>query len=271
MLASTSSGTADMAFALNGFATITKYSGVSGSGTLTHACGGTLLSGTALLLAAISYTAPSTTPTPITSITDSQGNTWQKYDSHALASGWHTTSTNSGTQRYAAVEIWYTKNATVNTSIDLTITHSGTIDAADCVLSGKITGYNSTQPFDQNASLPKHFTNQSGVASQSVSGISTDTTNVYPFWGLLAFSSNISTSNPLFNGVSRADNQQGQKNNVEFVEGQLAYGPGATGPYSGVTYSSPTTSDNTLIICGALTADSQTPAAVPQPVITIMQ
>lgn len=247
-----------MAITVSGACTLSSYSGVSTSGPLTHAVGGTNQTN-ALLVAAIAVTATSTTPNPITSITDSQGNTWQKYTSLQANSGWKLSDTNSGTQRSFAVEIWYTKAAIVNASINITINHAVNVDAAVASFSSKYLGYDATNPFDLNASLPKTLTVNAAAAAQTLTGISTTTTNIYPCWALGCFSGSIGTSNVSFNGVLRNDQVTGQKNNVEFVKGQFATGPAAVGPYSGVTFSAPASADNMFVIGFAITADASPP------------
>jgi len=210
-----------------------------------------------MMVMSISYTSASTTATDITSITDSHGNTWQRYAKQVFNSGWRTAATNSGTQRNAGVELWYTFNATCTNTINVTVNHSGTIDAAVAVLSGKLTGFDTTQPWDQNSSLPA--LGRGGLSSAtvpSVTGVSSNTASVYPVWASCAFSSNIGNQSVTFNGVSRTDTTNNQKNNTEFVRGNLSYGPSAAA-YSGVTYTGATNNDNWTVIGGAITANSQ--------------
>jgi hypothetical protein len=248
-----------MAITYNGASTSALYSGVSTSGALTYTFGGTLQSGTAMLVLSVAHDATNTTANPITSITDSQGNTWQKYTSQSANSGWKTSDTNSGTQRWFSVEIWYCINATVNTSINITINHAFNVDAAVATISPKILGYDATNPWDLNGALPASLLAQSGLTAETLTGISTTTAHVAGIWAFGAFSSNIATTNVQFNGVSRSDQAVNQKNNVEFIKGQLAVGVPVTSAYSGVTYAGPLTSaDNFFIIGAAITADVQT-------------
>lgn len=240
-------------------ATVNTYgTGVSTSGAKTHAIGGVTLTGTAMMVLSISYISPSTTATNVTSVTDSQGNTWQLYSRTVFNSGWRTAAMNVAAQKNAGVELWYTFNATAAASIDVTVTHSGNIDAAVMCLSGKLTGFNTVQPWDQNSSLPALGRGGLGGATvPSVTGISTNTTNLYPVWASCAFSSNIGNQSVTFNSISRSDTTNSQKNGTEFVRGNLSYGPAAASAYSGVTYTGATSNDNWTVIGGSITPDSQ--------------
>lgn len=248
-----------MALSRDGIYSTANYSGVSTSGAKLFSPGGTLHTGDCMLVLTIAHDATGVTPNPITSITDSQGNTWAKYTDSTAASGWNPAHFNGGGQRSFALEVWYAKNATCNTTISITVNHANAVDAASMVLSSKILGYNATQPFDQHASLPKKVTINSGSVTQSIPGISTATANVAGMWAFGAFSNAIATGNPAFNGVTRADQNDIQTNNVEFVRCQGAIGTPVVAAYSGVTYDTAVASDNTFLIGYALTADAAGP------------
>lgn len=242
-----------MAITADGSENSLSYSAVSSSGALTVAVGGSAQAN-ALMLAAIAFTVTNTTPASVSSITDSQGNTWARYTEQHAGSAWDTTQTVNGAQKGFTLEVWYTKAATINASIDVTINHSGTIDAAVACFSPKFLGYDATNPFDANASLPKAL-RVNASAAETLTGISTTTTNVYPVWALGLWGTNLNVSNVTFDSVTRTFQTSLQKNASEFVKAQFAAGPAATGPYSSVSFASPTSGSNFYAIGLALTAD----------------
>jgi len=253
-----------MAITEVGSAASATYNGVSSSGAKTLAIGGASQSN-AMLVMGIIYTTTSTTPQPITSITDNQGNTWSKYTAVEAHSGWSTGPTVNGAQKSFAVEVWYTKGATVPaTSIDITVNHSGTIDAAAMVISPKLLGYDAANPFDGNASLPK-IVQASTSTAETITGISTTQTHIYPIWIFGTWGTTRATQNVSFNGVSRNQQVIQQKNASEFIDAEYASGigsggPAVTGPYSNVTYSAPTSCTNWYAIGFALTSDASSPS-----------
>ncbi len=232
------------------------WNGSGTSHTQTVAVGGSTQK-RAMMLANFAFTSTTATPNSITSVTDSAGNAWQRYTTQSAGSGWNTAHTVNGAQKGFTVEIWYTNNALIGASLDVTANFDGTIDACVGCFSPKFLGCDPAAPFDTNASLPKVLRIDAGDASQSLAGISTTSTNnIYPVWCLGAWGLHGGTSNVSFNGVFRQFQTELQKNNSEFVYGQFAAGPAALGPYSGVSYSVVQSSDNTYVIGLALVATS---------------
>lgn len=254
----------------NGFNDVQLFNGAGTSNTSTYSPGGTLQSN-AMLVIAIGFTCPSSTLLAVSSLTDSNGNTWQRYHEEHGNSGWNTGSTVNGQQRGYVLELWYCTAATCGTTIDITINFTGTVDACVACLYPKFLGYDPTHPFDLNASLPKALRVNASAAS-TITGISTDTAHVYPCWAEGIWGTNLSLSNVQFDGVTRTDQTSAQKNNSEFTKTQIAHGPAVTSAYSGVTFQSPTSPDNALHIAFAITSDAQAgPSVNHQPVIVIMQ
>lgn len=251
-----------MAITRDGLSEVFGFSGGTSTGAITHAVGGSAQSN-ALMLAVIAVTAPNATPINVSGITDSQGNTWHKYTGLSAGSGWHTADTVNGVQRGFSLEVWYTKAATINSSINVTVGFDNTIDSAVVSLSGKFLGYDPTNPFDGNASLPKKLTINSGAAAETLSGISTTNAHVMGCWAFGAWGTSIAHSNPTYNSVAQDDMVALQHNNSEFVKGQYGNGTPITGTYSGVSFASPTSADNAFIIGFALTADPAPPARPP--------
>lgn len=255
-----------MAITKNGSENSATYGAVATSGPLTIPVAGTAQVD-ALMVFAVAYTTTGTTPKPVQSVTDSQGNTWQLLHYEEAHAGWDTANTVNGAQKSFAVEVWYTKHATIGTSIDITIDHGlgNTIDAASVVLSPKYLGYDATNPFDQNASLPAVVRINTN-ASQLITGISTTNANLYPLWFMGEWGTSLGQANVRFDAISRTEQVIQQKNGSEFVKAQFAGGPAAAAKYTSVTYdtgSSPTSSSNTFMIGHALTADAAPPAEPP--------
>jgi hypothetical protein len=245
----------------NGTTTSFGVNGVSTSGPQTLGVGGTSQSD-AMMIANICFTTTSTTPETVASVIDSQGNTWHKLLANTDNAGWFTGDTVNGVQRSFTQEIWYTTAATINASIDVTVAFSGTIDACSATFSTKLLGYDHTDPFDLNASLPKILKGVHNIA-ESIGGISTDTTHIYPVWCLGLWGTSIGVSNAVFDGQSRNQQETLQKNASEFVKSQYAGGiisggPGVTGPYASVTFASPTSASNYFLTGIVVTADVQT-------------
>lgn len=247
-----------MAITRNGASTVSGFSGGTSS-AVTHAVGGSNQSN-ALLLAVIAVTSPNSSPIVVSSITDSQGNTWQKYTGQSAGAGWDTAQTVNGLQKGFTLDVWYTKAATVNASINLTVNYGATIDSAVIAVSGKFLGYDPTQPFDQNVSLPKVLRATSNGTAETLTGISTTNADDVGCWAFGAWGTSLNHSNPTFNSAVLDDVSALQHNNSEFVKGQFSNGVAVVVPYSSVSFSSPTTADNFYIIGFALTADSAPPA-----------
>lgn len=250
-----------MAVAPNGIVSAVAATNGVTSQAFAVAPGGTLLSGTATMVAGFAIISPSATPITVTSVTDSQGNTWTKVTEQAAGSGWDTTGINAGAQRGHTLSIWYTTAATINTTITITANFSGTTDTCVGLFTSKFTGVATGVQFDNNVSLPKVGRTTTN-ASPSISGISTNTSNIYPISFLSCFSSNISSGNVSFNGVLRNDNDTLQHNGTEFLKGTVQEGPAPGAAYSGVSYSFSASIGNSWHIGLALTADV-VPAGLP--------
>jgi hypothetical protein len=237
------------------------------STTQTIAFGGTSLTKRALVLATFAFVSTTSTPNSVTSVTDNNGNTWARYTTQSAGSGWNLTNTHLGAQKGFTTEVWYTNNATVGTSLNITVTLDGTIDAMVGSISPKFLGCDIVNPFDTNGSLPDVLRIHAGSAAQTLTGVSTSSANeTYPVWCMGMWGTALNHQNVTFNGVNRQFQSGQQQNNGEFVLGQFASGPiNDAGPYSNVTYSSPTSSDNTYIIGFALVAQNP---LVSQPKLT---
>jgi len=205
-----------MAITRNGAGTSAGFNGVSTSGAITHAVGGTAQSN-ALMMAMIAFNTTSTTAQSVSSVTDSNGNTWTRYTQQNANSGWHTADLVGGVQKYFAVEIWYTKAATIGTSINVTVNFTGTIDSTVICLSAKYLGYDATNPFDLNASLPHSLVANAGTTALSISGISSTNAHGVGVIAYGAFGTNIASQNWTFNSVAQDDLQNLQHNGGEFV------------------------------------------------------
>lgn len=250
-----------MAIAKNGASNAIAATDAVTSQAFVVAVGGTLLSGTATMLAGFAILSPNATPITVTSVTDSAGNTWTKVTEQASGSGWNTSVINAGVQKGSTLSIWQTKNATINTSITITANFSSTTLNCIGLFTPKFTGADTTQPLDQNASLPKVL-KQTTLAHPDLTGISTDTSHLWPVSFASAFSSNILTSIIAFNGVS-ADNsaslQHNNSPNAEFLKAQTFNGPAAASAYSNVSFTATSNMQNVWHIGLVLTADTQTP------------
>lgn len=233
---------------------------VSSVGPLTHAVGGTSQTGTALMMVVIGLVMPTTTVQTVSTVTDSNGNTWQRLYQTFDNSGWNAANMNNG-QRAVTLECWYTKNATIGTSINISATFSGSVNAVSVVASAKFTGYDSVQPFDQNGSMPAVQRNHTGAATRVTPSISTTNAHILPFSIWCAVGGSFTSSNVSFNGVLRNDNAIQQENGtLEFVKVDFQCGVATTGPYSGVTYTGSSNYDNGYFVGFALTSDASTPS-----------
>lgn len=256
-----------MAISPNGSENFFGFNGVSTTGALTNAIGGTLQSA-ALMFAQVIFTTTSITPVTVSSITDSQGNTWTRLTSQEAHSGWDTSQTVNGAQKSFTQEVWYTKAATIGTSIDITVAFSGTIDSGVLLTSPKYIGYDATNPFDANASLPKQL-RVNAAAQETVTGISTTNGHIYPVWFFGAWGTNLGVSNVQFNGINRNEQTSLQHNASEFVKAQFAAGPAAVAAYSGVSFGPALQSaSNYFINAIVMTADAG-PAPAP-PISRVM-
>lgn len=258
-----------MAITRDGLAAAFGFSGGTTTGAITHAVGGSNQSN-ALMIAVVSVTAPNATPINITTITDSQGNTWHRYTSQLAGSGWRTADTVNGVQRGFTLEVWYCKAATINASINITVGFDNTIDSAVVAFSGKFLGYDPINPFDGNASLPKVLRATAGATAETLTGITTTTAHVMGCWAFGAWGTSIAHSNPTYNSVVQDDMIALQHNNSEFVKGQFGNGTPIVGTYGGVSFASPTSADNFYLIGFALTADASPPAAPPKSRVLII-
>lgn len=220
------------------------------------AVGGTSLTGNACMMASFGIISPNATPILVNSVTDSVGNTWTKVTEQALGSGWSTAAINAGAQRGHTNSVWMTNNATINTSITITANFSGTTDTCVGAFSSKFTGVNSVQPLDQNSSLPK-VGKTTTSANNNLSGISTNTSTIFPVSFLSCFSNAILATNVTFNGVFQQDMQSAQQNGTEFIRTTVAQGPAAASAYSSVGFTSSSSNSNSWHIGLVLTADSQ--------------
>lgn len=245
----------------NGTTSSFGVNGVSTTGAQTISPGGTSQLD-AMMIANVAFTTTTTTPQTVSTFTDSNSNTWHKLLSNTANSGWFTGQTVNGAQKSFTQEIWYTIGANIGTTMNVTIGFSGTIDTCSVQFSSKILGYDHTDPFDLNASLPKILQGIHSIA-ESIGGISTNTTNIYPVWCFAAWGTDLGVSNVGFNGSGNRNQQEAlQHNGSEFVKGQLASGvsggPGVTGPYAAVTFASPTSASNYFLVGLVVTADVQT-------------
>lgn len=256
-----------MAITRDGLAAAFGFSGGTTTGAITHAVGGSAQSN-ALMIAVIAVTSPNVTPISVSTLTDSQGNTWQRYTAQSAGAGWNTADTVGGVQKGFTLEVWYCKAATINASINITANFGATIDSAVVAFSGKFLGYDPTNPFDLNASLPKVLRVNAGALAETLTGISTTTAHVMGLWAFGSFGTSIAHSNPTYNAVVQDDMIALQHNNAEFVKGQFGCGTPIVGSYSSVSFASPTSADNFYAIGFALTAD---PAGAPKPTIATAQ
>lgn len=250
-------------FTENGTTTNFGLTNVSTTGPQTLAVGGSAQSN-ALMIMNLGFTCPTTTPETVTSVTDSEGNTWQLLHRNEAHAGWHLAQTVHGANVSFAQEIWYTKGATINSSIDVTVAFSNTVDSITATFSTKILGADATDAFDLNPSLPAVVQGINSTA-ETVAGISTDTTNILPVWCFAAWGVDFGLSNVAFDGSNRNEQESRQLNGTnEFVRGQIAHSlssgpdaPGVTGPYSSVSFVSPTNASNFFLTAVVLTADVQ--------------
>lgn len=212
----------------------------------------------ALIIASFSIVSSNATIHSVLGITDSEGNTWERYFTVSDNSGWRIPDLVGSIQKGFTAEIWFTRAAIANASITITPVFDAVVDCVSVNISPKHLGYDHTDPFDLNPSLPMVLRAHTGTTAESISGISTDTTHIYPYWFFASMGTNIAHSNVVFNGVNRDDQEQSQYNaGSEFLKNQMASGPAATGPYASVTFASPTSADNFYIIGFALTGDVQ--------------
>lgn len=245
-----------MAIVRNGNSTTVAATNGVASQAFAVAPGGTLLTGIATMLASFAIISPNATPITVSSVTDSQGNTWTKVTEQADGAGWDTTQINGGVQRGHTNSVWITKNATINTTITITATFSGTTDVCVGAFSPKFSGVNTVQPLDQNASLPKVLKEVTNTVP-TLAGISTNTSSIWPISFMSMFSGSIGTSNFTFNGVAQDDASALQQNGTQFVKNHVAGGPAVASAYSSVSFVPSSACDNVWHIGLVLTADAQ--------------
>src|SRR4051812_21707863 len=247
-----------MAITVNGVESALGWAGPGSSVVAAVTFGGTLQSNAVLILA-ISLNSTTTTPVTVSSVTDASGNTWTKVTSQEKAV-WDTTNMLVASNISNNLEIWYTRAASVNTTLNVTINYGGgTLDTGIWAISPKLLGVNATRPFDLNPSLPGFgYIHSVSTSNPTITPVSTNSTNIYPI-ACHSDPGGGSAGNWSFNGSLRDMQANTTTNGTQANRICLAGRSGVTGPYSAVSFSYSSAVHNSNDIGFALTADTQTP------------
>lgn len=216
----------------------------------------------ALLILNIGLTALNTTPLNVTAITDSDGNVWHKYDAQNQAV-WASTTMVSGINVAFTQEVWYTRAASTGTSLTVTLSVDGTVDAGSWSLSQKIMGIDTTQAFDQNANAKKTlYLHNNTPASPAVSGFTTSNADVLAIYCWAAPGFSTPPGNIFFGGTIQQNTiNNAQSGSSNQARNCLSIGDPQTGGISAQAVTTSSTSENTLLFLFAVTGDVGPPVA----------
>lgn len=249
-----------MAITVNGVESALGWAGPSpGSVVAAVTFGGTLQSNAVLILA-VSLNSTTTTPVTVTSVTDASGNTWSKITSQEKAV-WDTTNMLVASNISNNLELWYTRAASVNTTLNITINYTGgTLDTGIWAISPKLLGVNATRPFDLNPSVPAYGYIHSVTASNpAITPVSTNTANMYPI-ACHSDPGGGAAGNWNFNGSLRDMQANTTINGTQANRITFAGKSGLSAAYSAVSFSYSSAVHNSNDIGIVLTADGQTPS-----------
>jgi hypothetical protein len=239
--------------------------GSSHTGT-TDFGGATLTRANAFITMVVSNVAPTTTAVSVTSITDTEGNTWRRLTS-INRNSWQTSAL-AGGQVAAGLEVWWTIAASSGPSLTFTITFDGTIDAGVWVTSAKLLGVNAAQPFDQHTNATVLVYQNSSTATAPTftgpSGISTSSANVFPMVAITGVGFGQQQSSWTFDGVSAGVAESfavGTNACVGDLCDLISFSSShPTVPYSSATFVGAATLKNCLLIAFNVTPDASTPS-----------
>ncbi|MDE2104537.1 MAG: hypothetical protein KGL39_45300 [Patescibacteria group bacterium] len=205
-----------------------------------------------LAVLTIAYEQPNATANSVTSVTDSNGNTWHKKSSINFTA---TADSNglTGTS-YAAIDVWwaygnFTKTGTFTVNFSALVDHM----AVSALWFG---GANASQPFDQNASLNGTSDFIGGTAGAPSLSLSTNTSDVQLIGYVMTPSNNTITAGTFAAGAADWDHGATFSSGGNWWCKMTDSGKASTSGFSNeaVAFSSNT---NVLMGAFAITADVQ--------------